>query len=77
VHDDFRFGSNSEVAAITTHVCSTLNNRLVRLERTRPFRANNGSARAFTSPASATCTDSAVMFDGNAYEHQGRYEHLL
>jgi hypothetical protein len=39
---DFRCGSNSEVAAIATHVCSTPNNRHVRLERTRPFRAKSG-----------------------------------
>jgi hypothetical protein len=34
------FGSNSEVAAIANHVCSTPNNRHLRLERTLPFRAN-------------------------------------
>ena len=40
---DFRYGSNSEVAAIANHVCSTPNNRHLRLERTLPFRANFGS----------------------------------
>jgi hypothetical protein len=33
-------GSNSEVAAIANHVCSTPNNRHLRLERTLPFGAD-------------------------------------
>ena len=36
---DFRSGSNSEVAAIANHVCSTPNSRHSRLERTLPFCA--------------------------------------
>jgi hypothetical protein len=51
------FGSNSEVAAIATHVCSTPNNRHVRLERTRPFGAVADIAgRIRAANSSPTCS---------------------
>ncbi len=39
-------GSNSEVAAVASQVCSNPNNRHSPHERTRPFGATNGPASA-------------------------------
>ena len=51
---DARVGSNLEVAAIANHVCSTPNNRHLRLKRTLPFRAisdERGDLHPISAPA--------------------------
>ena len=49
------YGSNSEVAAVASQVCSTPNNRHSPLERTRPFGANNGKDRACIATSGRSC----------------------
>jgi hypothetical protein len=51
---DVRVGSKTEVAPLKWEVRSTLRSGHRQAVAARPFRANNGSARAFTSSASAS-----------------------
>jgi len=55
-------GSNSEVAAIANHVCSTPNNRHLRLERTLPFLAISGSRGLLDQIAGAARRDGASLW---------------
>jgi hypothetical protein len=49
------FGSNSEVVAVASQICSTPNNRHSPLERTRPFGARS-RRQPKSSPRLATAT---------------------